>query len=646
MSSADTPRASTGTRGEGDSDGERTVETNIPARLDRLPWSRWHWTIVFGLGTVWILDGLEVNFLGMISARLSEAGSGLSISASQGIAAGAVYVAGACVGALVFGHLTDRFGRRRLFLITLALYLVATVLTGLSFSVWWFYAMRFLTGAGIGGEYAAINSAIDELIPARVRGTIDLWINGSFWLGTVLAGGIALVLLDKSLFAANVGWRLGFGIGALLGLGIMFIRTRVPESPRWLVIHGRDEEAEDVVKAIEHDVLAAVDDQELPEPDPDATIRIRQRRAISFAKIARTILASYPRRTIVGLSLFAGQAFLYNAVVFAQADLLSTFFKISPDRAPVYIIPFAVGNFLGPLLLGRLFDTVGRRPMIAGTYIVSGVLLAITAFLFKGGTFGAWGLTAAWCVIFFFASAGASSAYLTVSEIFPMETRALAIALFYAIGTAIGGITGPLLFSKLVASGKASEVAVGYWIGAALMIAAGVVQATIGLEVAQQRLEEIAKPITAEEGEEATAEEDGRPGRERGEDERGERDRGVRERGVPERARGEHGRPEPKLPTPAARRRYGFGPSASRASWSQRPVYSIRAESDAYIDREVASIVAALQSSGPQRREDLGRLVGARFWGPGRFAQALRAAIAQGRVRRTGRNRFEPVAHQ
>ena len=326
---------------------EQTVETNIPARLDRLPWSRWHWMIVFGLGTVWILDGLEVNFLGMISARLSEPGSGLTLSTSQGIAAGAVYVFGACVGALFFGHLTDRFGRRKLFLITLALYLVATILTGLSFSVAWFYAMRFLTGAGIGGEYAAINSAIDELIPARVRGTIDLWINGSFWLGTVLAGAIALVLLDKSLFPINVGWRLGFGIGALLGLGIMFIRSRVPESPRWLVIHGRDQEAEEVVGAIEHDVLATIDDKELPEPDPDATIRIHQRKSISFRKIASTILTSYPRRTIVCLALFAGQAFLYNAVVFAQADTLTTFFKVSAEHAPIYIIPFAVGNFLG-----------------------------------------------------------------------------------------------------------------------------------------------------------------------------------------------------------------------------------------------------------------------------------------------------------
>ena len=365
------------------------------------------------------------------------------------------------------------------------------------------------------------------------------------------------------------------------------------------MIHGRDQEAEEVVGAIERDVLATIDDKELPEPDPDATIRIHQRRSISFRKIASTILTSYPRRTIVCLSLFAGQAFLYNAVVFAQADTLTTFFKVSAEHAPIYIIPFAVGNFLGPLLLGRFFDTVGRRPMIAGTYILSGVLLAILAFLFKAHTFGAWGLTAAWCVIFFFASAGASSAYLTVSEIFPMETRALAIALFYAIGTAIGGITGPLLFAKLVGSGDATQVAYGYLIGAALMIGAGVVQATIGIEAAQQRLEDIATPLTAEE---------------------------------PETER------EPERAAPTRTR------TRTRSSWSQYPVSSVQAPVDTHLDREVESIVRALENNGPQRREDLGRLVGARYWGPRRFTSALRAALAQGRVRRAGRNRFEPAA--
>jgi len=472
------------------------VETDIPARLDRLPWSSWHWRVVFGLGAVWILDGLEVNYLGMISARLSQPGSGLALTSSQAIAGGAVYVGGACLGAIVFGRLTDSHGRRRLFIWTLALYLGATILTGLSFSAWWFFFMRFLTGAGIGGEYAAINSAIDELIPARVRGTTDLVINGSFWLGTILAGALSLLLLDQRLFATNLGWRLGFGIGALLGLGILFIRRQLPESPRWLIIHGHERDADRVVAGIEHEVEAGIGEARLSDPT-GPSLRVRQRSSIGLRETFATIFAAYPRRVVVGLSLFAGQAFLYNAVVFAQAVLLQTFFKISPDQAPLYIIPFAAGNFLGPLLLGRLFDTVGRRPMIGGTYVLSGVLLAVTAFLFKSHTFGAWGLTGAWCVIFFFASAGASAAYLTVSEIFPMETRALAIALFYGIGTAIGGISGPLLFANLVSSGSVVQVFWGYILGAVLMATGGLVEIALGLDAEQEPLEEIAEPVTS-----------------------------------------------------------------------------------------------------------------------------------------------------
>jgi MFS family permease len=579
------------------------VETDTPARLDRLPWSRWHWRIVIGLGAVWILDGLEVNFIGMISSRLSQPGSGLTISSGEAIAAGAVYVAGACFGALLFGHLTDRFGRKRLFMITLALYLTATVLTGLSFNIIWFYAMRFLTGAGIGGEYAAINSAIDELIPARVRGTIDLWINGSFWFGTVLAGGVALLVLDPSIVAGNVGWRLGFGAGALLGLGILFVRRQVPESPRWLVIHGKADEADEVVSKIEREVLSDIDESSLPEVDPDDTIKIEQRRSTSFMEIARTILTAYPRRTVVGLSLFAGQAFLYNAVVFGQAALLSTFFGVSSDQAPLYIIPFAVGNLLGPLLLGRLFDTVGRRPMIAGTYILSGVLLAVSAFLFKEHTFGPWGLTAAWCVIFFFASAGASSAYLTVSEIFPMETRALAIALFYAVGTAIGGITGPLLFSKLVSSGSFTEVFWGYILGAAMMIGGGLVEAFLGFDVEQQRLEQIAEPLSAVDGD------------------------------------GDHEQPEraKAVERPARVRQRRLGPG-STAGWSRSPLYPPRiGEGDVHRRQEVEAISGALHDTGPMTREQLAQRVGARFWGPGRFPRALRQAQAEGTVHRVGR---------
>ena len=425
----------------------RPIETNIPARMDRLPWSRWHWLIVIGLGSVWILDGLEVTIVGTIASRLTEDGSGIRLTESQIGSAAAIYVAGACVGALFFGHLTDRFGRKRLFMVTLLVYLVATVATAFSGSFLWFGICRFFTGAGIGGEYAAINSAIDELIPARVRGTVDLIINGSFWLGTAAGALLSLVLLDEAIFAADVGWRLAFGLGAILGIGILLVRRYVPESPRWLFIHGRDEEAETLVTDIERQVRDETG-QQLEEPR--RSIKVRQRRAIGFGTVAKTVFKLYPKRTTLGLALFVGQAFLYNSVFFTYALVLDKFYGVGADQVGFYIFAFAIGNFAGPLLLGRFFDSVGRKPMIAGTYILSGALLAVTAFLFQSGTLNATTQTAAWCVIFFFASAGASSAYLTVSEILPMETRAMAISFFYAVGTAIGGITGPLLFGRLI----------------------------------------------------------------------------------------------------------------------------------------------------------------------------------------------------
>ena len=428
----------------------RTIETNIPARMDRLPWAKWHWLVVIGLGAVWVLDGLEVTIVGSIASRLTEDGSGIKLTESQIGSAAAIYVAGACLGALFFGHLADRIGRKRLFMLTLAVYLVATVATAFSGSFLFFAICRFFTGAGIGGEYAAINSAIDELIPARVRGTVDLIINGSFWLGTAAGALLSLVLLNEGLFAADVGWRLAFGLGAILGVGILLVRRYVPESPRWLFIHGRDEEAEALVSEIEGTVA---EDTGQRLDDVDRTIKIRQRRAIGFGTVTKTVFKLYPKRTVLGLSLFIGQAFLYNSVFFTYALVLDKFYGVGADQVGWYIAAFAVGNFLGPLLLGRFFDSVGRKPMIAGTYILSGVLLAVTAILFNNGTLTATTQTIAWCVIFFFASAGASSAYLTVSEIFPMETRAMAISFFYAVGTAIGGITGPLLFGKLIESG-------------------------------------------------------------------------------------------------------------------------------------------------------------------------------------------------
>ena len=470
------------------------ITTDIPARMDRLPWSRWHWLVVLGLGTVWILDGLEVTIVGSIAARLTEEGSGIKITESQiGIAAG-VYVAGACLGALFFGYLADRIGRKKLFIITLAVYLVATVATAFSMNPMFFYACRFFTGAGIGGEYAAINSAIDELIPARVRGRVDLIINGSFWLGTAFGAALSVVLLNEDYFAKDLGWRIAFGLGAIFGLCILIVRRYVPESPRWMFIHGKEDEAEDLVQDIEAKVEDSTDER-LDGVDEDITVR--QRKSIGFGEIARTMVTRYPKRSALGLSLFIGQAFLYNAVFFTFALVLTKILKVDAAMAPWYLIPLAIGNFLGPLLLGRFFDTVGRRVMITMTYVVSGLVLILTGVLFKNDSLSAMTLTLMWCAVFFFASAGASAAYLTVSEIFPMETRAMAIAFFYAVGTGIGGIIGPIYFGKLIEEGRDGIVR-GYYIGAALMIAAGLVELVLGVNAEKRSLEDITTPLSAE----------------------------------------------------------------------------------------------------------------------------------------------------
>ena len=464
----------------------------MPARLDRLPWSRWHWMIVIGLGTVWILDGLEVTIVGTISGQVSKPGSGLHITQAQISGPGAAtYVIGACVGALFFGWLTDRFGRKKLFMITLGTYLAATAMTALSFAPWWFFLFRFLTGLGIGGEYAAINSAIDELIPRRHRGVIDIAINGTYWAGAAL--GALLTVPATSDLPVAVGWRLCFGAGVVLGVVVLLVRRNVPESPRWLFIHGRDREAEELVAGIERRVERETGSQ---LADPDESITIRQRKTIGFATIAKTMVTLYPRRTILGLSLFVGQAFLYNAITFGYAQILATFFHVTTSPG-YYFAVIAAGNLLGPLLLGRLFDTIGRKPMIAGTYLASGLLLLGTAFLFSQGRLTATTMTACWCAVLFFASAGASAAYLTVSEVFPMETRALAIAFFYAIGTAAGGISGPLLFSSLVSTGKVSDTVLAFTIGAGLMIGAGIVEIFLGVRAERRGLEDIAQPLTA-----------------------------------------------------------------------------------------------------------------------------------------------------
>jgi MFS family permease len=473
-----------------------TVQTKVPARLDRLPWSRWHWLIVIGLGTVWILDGLEVTIVSAVAGRITEPGSGLELSASQVGLGAAIYIAGAVTGALIFGYLTDRYGRKKLFLITLALYLAATTLTAFAMSAWWFYLFRFLTGAGIGGEYAAINSAIDELIPARLRGRVALFINGSYWVGAASGAALALVLLDTDIFPIDIGWRLTFALGSVLGLGILIVRRYIPESPRWLFTHGRAQEAEMLVDQIEKDIEETTGVQ---LEEPDESIVVRQRESIGFATIAKVMFKLYPQRSLLCFSLFAGQSFLYNAIFFTYVLVLTTFYNVPAGTAPLYLIPFAISNFLGPALLGPLFDTVGRRKMIAGTRILAGVLLTITGYLFTEGMLTALTQTVCWMIVFFFASASASGAYLTVSEIFPLEIRALAIAFFFAIGTALGGISGPLVFGNLIESARAGDVFIGYLIGSALMLAGGLVEAFIGVDAEGKSLEDIAKPLSAEE---------------------------------------------------------------------------------------------------------------------------------------------------
>jgi len=467
------------------------VETDVPARLDRLPWVRFHSLVVAALGITWILDGLEVTLAGSVAATLREPAT-LALSNTDIGFASSAYVAGAVLGALFFGWLTDRLGRRRLFFITLSVYMVAAAATGLSWNLASFVLFRFLTGAGIGGEYAAINSTIQELIPCRYRGWTDLAINGSFWVGAALGAGGSLLLLDPALFAADIGWRLCFVIGAALSLVIFVMRLWLPESPRWLLTHGRAEEAQRVVEGIEHRLQAS--GRQLPAGLP-ARIRF-QARPIGLGEVIHSLFWVHRRRALVGLSLMAAQAFFYNAIFFTYALVLTDFYGVPAARVGWYILPFAAGNFLGPLLLGRFFDTIGRKPMIAGTYILSGLLLALSGYLFQQGALSAAGQTIAWMIVFFFASAAASSAYLTVSETFPLELRAMAIAVFYAVGTGLGGIAGPLLFGRLIETGSRGEVFMGYLIGAALMLGAAVVLLIWGVAAERKPLESVCRPLT------------------------------------------------------------------------------------------------------------------------------------------------------
>ena len=469
------------------------VRTNIPFRLDRLPWSRFHLLVVVGLGVTWILDGLEVTIVGSLGPALQSAET-LHLSSADLGAVASSYVVGAVTGALGFGWITDRFGRRLVFYATLIVYLTGALLSALAWDFWSFAVFRLVTGLGIGGEYAAVNSAIDELIPAKYRGRIDLVVNGSFWLGAAGGALASPFPLDQHLFPANVGWRLGFGIGGTLGLSILMLRRFVPESPRWLVTHCRSEEAERTIKRIEADVVKSTRRNLPPTND---TLEVHPRKVFGIRLIIASMLGRYRKRSILALVLMVAQSFLYNSVFFTFGLILAHFYHVPTDRVGLYLFLLAIGNFFGPLLLGSLFDTVGRKKMIAGTFAISGALLLITAYMFGAGLLSAITQTVAWVVIFFFASAAASSAYLTASEIFPLETRALAIACFYALGTAIGGSTSPLLFGWLIESGSAWHVSFGYGIAALLLLLAAVTELKYGVDAEGKSLESIAEPLSS-----------------------------------------------------------------------------------------------------------------------------------------------------
>ena len=480
---------------EGAATAHETVESRVPTRMDRLPWARWHWLVIAALGITWILDGLEVTIVGNIAGILVEPESGLNFTEGQIGLAGGIYIAGACTGALFFSYLTDRFGRKKLFLITLAVYLVFSFLTAFSWNFWSFVVFRFLAGTGIGGEYSAIYSAVDELIPARFRGQVALAISGSYWIGAMLGSALSILLLNPNFVSQYYGWRIAFWLGAALGLCILLIRRYVPESPRWLLTHGRTEEAEETTDAIETQVREQTG-RDLP-PVGGQPIIVEQRESIGFGLIAKAMFRMYPKRTILGLTLMGSQAFLYNAIFFTYALVLTGFYGIEAGTVPYFLLPFAFGNLLGPLLLGRLFDTVGRVPMIAGCYFLSGGLMAVTGYLFYVDILSAVTQTILWCIVFFFASAAASAGYLTVSEVFPMEIRAMAIALFYAIATGVGGISGPVIFGQLIGTGNAMNLFIAYLVGAGFMVLAAVVELVIGVRAEGQSLENVATPLTA-----------------------------------------------------------------------------------------------------------------------------------------------------
>lgn len=471
-----------------------SFETLIPARLDRLQWARFHWLLVVGLGVTWVLDGLEITMMGAVSAVLQRPAV-LGFTAAQIGFISSCYLTGAVLGSLVFGYLTDRFGRRLFFFLSLSIYLAGVGLTAISWNLASVAVFRFITGAGIGGEYAAVNSAIDELIPARLRGRIDLMINGSFWLGAAAGSASTIIILNPHLFAPNLGWRLGFGIGALIGLVILPLRHFIPESPRWLLTHGRREAAEATVAEIERTIVAETG-QRLDAPPREESLIIYVRQHFSLREILRPLVTDYWRRSLLAGALMIAQAFVYNAIFFTYALVLNRFYGVPADTTGLYLLPFAVGNFLGPIVLGPFFDIVGRRQMIASCYALSALILVLTGWLFAHRMLSSTSQTALWTVMFFFASPAASSAYLTVSEIFPLEIRAVTIAIFYSVGTAVGGIAAPWLFGRLIDTGSRLDLFDGYVLAGILMLIAALTEVKFGIAAERKGLEQIAAPLS------------------------------------------------------------------------------------------------------------------------------------------------------
>ena len=469
--------------------------STIPARIDRLPWSKFHTRMVMALGVAWILDGLEITVASNLSAALTDKNT-LALTSSQSADIATWYLIGEVIGALFFGRLSDKLGRKNLFMVTLGVYLIGSGLTAITQAghgwVIYLYATRVLAGSGIGGEYAAINSAIDEMIPARYRGRIDIAVNGTYWGGALIGTAGTLYFLNK--LSPDFGWRLAFLIGPVLGLIIIYVRRSLPESPRWQLMHGREREAEESIAQIEREVQATKG--QLEPVDEDRAIEIRPTERLGYLALLHVLFQRYPGRSTLVAVLMATQSFLYNAIFFTYALVLKFFFHVSADDTGYYFFAFAAGNLLGPLTIGRLFDSVGRKKMISGTYIVSGVLLIISAILFKQGTFDATTQTIAWSVIFFFASAGASAGYLTASEVFPLEVRAQAIAVFFAIAQCFGFL-GTHLYGHLIGTGKdPNELFWGYILGAGLMIFGGIVAAVLAVNAEGKSLEDVAAPLS------------------------------------------------------------------------------------------------------------------------------------------------------